>query len=79
MNTDPGNTDNVTAVLRIGAVAVRAGVMTAGLALSREPNRGLCGRCRGTKFDGFDKARGSTRRCPVCKGAGSVAVGSTKR
>jgi hypothetical protein len=79
VNTDRSNTENVTAGPRIGAASVRAAVLTRAVGRYAEPNRGLCGRCRGTKFDGFEKARGSTRKCPACKGAGSVPVGSTKR
>jgi DnaJ-class molecular chaperone len=62
---------------RITAAAVAGSILTK-VALAREPNRSLCGRCRGKGFDCFEPNRAS-RRCPRCRGAGSTEVGSTKR
>jgi DnaJ-class molecular chaperone len=59
------------------ALAAR-GVLTSVMGLVREPNRSICGRCRGKGFDRFTKDRAS-RRCPRCAGAGSTTVGHTKR
>lgn len=58
----------------------RATAFAAAAALIRsvKPATGICGRCRGKKFDLFTTKR-SCRKCPACKGTGSVSVGGTKR
>ncbi len=66
------------AKLRLAVVSVAAGIMTAGLPAMREANRSMCDRCRGKGFDRFTANR-SARKCPRCKGEGSIAVGNTKR
>jgi hypothetical protein len=65
-------------VSRIAAVAVAVSMMTSGVPGYKAAGTGLCGRCRGKKFDVFTKQR-SCRKCPACKGTGSVGVGGTKR
>ena len=43
-------------------------------------NIALCLHCRGKGFAPDDDPRGrAARRCPKCKGAGRIEVGSTKR
>lgn len=67
-------------LLKLTVAASYASVLTKNIA-AKDPNRGLCGRCGGKKFDVDVPAarRVSSRKCPVCKGAGTVQVGSTKR
>jgi DnaJ-class molecular chaperone len=75
MNADMNPVIPVAVIGARTAAAVR--MLTAGLG-PMEPNRSLCGRCRGKGFDCFTANR-SSRKCPRCKGAGSTAVGNTKR
>jgi len=63
---------------RIAAVALAVSAMTSGMPRYKAAGTGICGRCRGKKFDLFTKQR-SARKCPACKGTGSVGVGGTKR
>lgn len=74
MVVDPTNMP----VARIGIVTAAVGMMTSVIAAMGTGNRCLCDRCKGKGFDRFTKER-SARKCPRCKGAGSVPVGSTKR
>ena len=47
--------------------------------IPKPPNRQVCIDCRGKGFYLAAKGKRHTRRCPRCKGVGSIEVGNTKR
>lgn len=61
------------------AVARTVSVLTAGLG-ALELKRAYCNDCRGKGSDlTREPGKRAGRKCPRCKGAGSIRVGTTKR
>lgn len=63
----------------ITRAGIAAGILTSQVSFS-DPRRAFCNDCRGKGFDlTREPGKRSSRKCPRCRGAGSIAVGSTKR